>query len=215
MQIGTGFRLQRIKSVSLVLFLLGLPACESSRTPVLPMTTEANPGLPNAAPQRMAHPEYANWSQFAVGTTVVRYRVVTNENGKVKETSTLTLTDKSMENLEVTTQVTVERTGEPIKDNPPEIDRFSRSFSKPAGLSEEFFILPNLKAKKVGIEQHEVHGKTVTVDVFEWTESNEAGPMTVKLWRSDQVPGRIVRQEMLIESRQTKAVEELLEVKWD
>jgi hypothetical protein len=39
--------------------------------------------------------------------------------------------------------------------------------------------------------------------------------MSVKLWRSDQVPGRIVRQEMLIESSQTKTVEELLEVKWE
>lgn len=215
MQIGSGVRLQRIKSVSLGLFLLGLPACDSSRTPILPMTTEANPSLPNAAPQKMAHPEYANWNQFAVGAKVVRYRVVTNENGEVKEISTLTLTDQSIENLEVTTQVTVERTGEPIKVNPSEISRFPATFSLPSGLSEEFFILPNPKAKKVGVEQQEVHGKIVTVDAYEWTESNETGPMTVKLWRSDQVPGRIVRQEMLIESSQTKTVEELLEVKWE
>jgi hypothetical protein len=38
--------------------------------------------------------------------------------------------------------------------------------------------------------------------------------MIVNLWRSDQVPGRIVRQEMLIESSQTKTIEELRGVLW-
>jgi hypothetical protein len=38
--------------------------------------------------------------------------------------------------------------------------------------------------------------------------------MTIKLWRSDEVPGRIVRQEMLIEASQTKTIEELKSVTW-
>jgi hypothetical protein len=60
----------------------------------------------------------------------------------------------------------------------------------------------------------EVLGKTVTAELFEWSESNETGPMTVKLWRSNEVPGRIVRQEMLIESSQTKTIEKLTAVSW-
>jgi hypothetical protein len=64
-------------------------------------------------------------------------------------------------------------------------------------------------------ESMDVFGKKVLVDIYQWIESNETGPMTVKLWRSDEVPGRIVRQEMLIESSQTKTVEELLEVRWN
>ena len=38
-------------------------------------------------------------------------------------------------------------------------------------------------------------------------ENNEAGPMTVKLWRSIEIPGRIVRQELVTESSSTRTVE--------
>lgn len=215
MKTAFGFRIQRICRILSGIALLILPACETSKTPILPMSPEVSPDSPELAPQNMAHPEYANWIQFPVGAKVIRHRVVTNEGGEVKEISTLTLTDKGPKNLEVTTQVTVERTGEPAKENPPEISRFPDAFSIPSGLSEDFFTLPNLKAKKVEVKEQEVHGKTVRVDVYQWTESNETGPMTVTLWRSDQVPGRVVRQEMLIESSQTKAIEELILVKWD
>jgi hypothetical protein len=101
-----------------------------------------------------------------------------------------------------------------LQENPPETTRFASRFKLPDGLSEEFFQLPNINAKKIGRENVEVHGKTVQADIYEWTESNEAGPMIVNLWRSDQVPGRIVRQEMLIESSQTKTIEELRGVLW-
>jgi hypothetical protein len=52
----------------------------------------------------------------------------------------------------------------------------------------------------------------VNAEVFEWTENNEAGPMTVKLWRSEEIPGRIVRQEMMTESSSTKTVEQISEL---
>jgi hypothetical protein len=38
--------------------------------------------------------------------------------------------------------------------------------------------------------------------------------MQVKLWRSNDIPGRIARQEMLIEASQTKTIEEIREVAW-
>jgi hypothetical protein len=163
---------------------------------------------------KVIHPEYANWSKFSVGSQVTRYRVVSNNSGKVEVTSVWKLTKKTDDYVEVVSQVNVHRPGEPLQENPPETTRFASRFKLPDGLSEEFFQLPNINAKKIGREDVEVHGKTVQADIYEWTESNEAGPMIVNLWRSDQVPGRIVRQEMLIESSQTKTIEELRGVLW-
>jgi hypothetical protein len=81
-------------------------------------------------------------------------------------------------------------------------------------MTAEFFQLPSQKAKRVAEEELEIAGRKIQAEVFEWTESNETGPMQVKLWRSNDIPGRIARQEMLIEASQTKTIEEIREVAW-
>jgi len=98
--------------------------------------------------------------------------------------------------------------------NPIEEVRFPSQFELPQGMTEEYFQQPSLKAKKTGEEEMEVAGVKIKADGYEWTESNETGPMQVKLWRSNDIPGRIVRQEMLIEASQTKTLEEIREVDW-
>jgi hypothetical protein len=188
--------------------------CGSASKPILPKNLSQSSDGSNDKRLEMIHPEYANWSKFSVGSQVTRYRVVSNNSGKVEVTSVWKLTKKTDDYVEVVSQVNVHRPGEPLQENPPETTRFASRFKLPDGLSEEFFQLPNINAKKIGRENVEVHGKTVQADIYEWTESNEAGPMIVNLWRSDQVPGRIVRQEMLIESSQTKTIEELRGVLW-
>ena len=197
-------------------FAIGLTTigCESSNKPILPSNVQKSEKGSGDAGPAVVHPEYANWNRFPVGTQVTRFRVVSNETGEVKVTTVLTLSEKSEYHVEVVSQVNVIRTGEQLQENPPETTRFPASFALPKGLTEEYFQLPSMKAKKTGEESMDVHGKTVKAELFEWTESNETGPMTVKLWRSDQVPGRIVRQEMLIEASQTKTIEELTSVKW-
>jgi hypothetical protein len=79
-------------------------------------------------------------------------------------------------------------------------------------LKPELFLLPSSKAKLVGEERVSIGELEVNAEVFEWTENNEAGPMTVKLWRSEEIPGRIVRQEMMTESSSTKTVEQISEL---
>ncbi len=59
----------------------------------------------------------------------------------------------------------------------------------------EQFQLPSLKAKQIGQEEVECAGQKVAAKKFEWTESNESGPMQVAYWQSDTVPGRFVKQE--------------------
>jgi len=124
------------------------------------------------------------------------------------------LAEKSDAHVLVHTQVNVKRPGEPLEENPIEEVRFPSQFELPQGMTEEYFQQPSLKAKKTGEEEMEVAGVKIKADVYEWTESNETGPMQVKLWRSNDIPGRIVRQEMLIEASQTKTLEEIREVDW-
>ena len=189
--------------------------CGTSNKPMLPAGVQNPTQASDETGNTVSHPEYANWSRFPEGAHVVRYRVTTNENGKVEVTSTWKLKKRSEDFVEIVSQVNVQRSGEELQENLPETTRFPSTFRLPKGLTEEFFQLPSAKAKKVGEESLEIHGKSIITEVFEWTESNETGPMTVKLWRSDDVPGRIVRQEMLIESSQTKTIEELHEVNWN
>ena len=201
--------------VCLVFTTALIGGCGTSNKPILaPKVQNASDQSDEVRPM-VVHPEYANWSRFPVGAQVVRYRVVSNEKGKVEVTSTIKLEQKTDRFVEIVSQVNVKRSDEDLQENPPERTKFLSEFKLPAGLSEDFFQLPSSKAKMVGEEELQVHGRSVQAKVYEWTENNETGPMAVKLWRSDQVPGRIVRQEMFIESSQTKTVEELLEVTWE
>ena len=194
--------------------------CTPSNKPILPKNVgeptagSSAKGTPRAPAAMIAHPEYSNWSQFPLGVKTVRYRTVTNATGKVEVTSTLVLAEKSDAHVLVHTQVNVQRPGEPLEENPIEEVRFPSQFELPQGMTEEYFQQPSLKAKKIGEEEMEVAGVKIKADVYEWTESNETGPMQVKLWRSNDIPGRIVRQEMLIEASQTKTLEEIREVDW-
>ncbi|MFN5273451.1 MAG: hypothetical protein ACK5E3_09605 [Planctomycetota bacterium] len=188
--------------------------CEPAKKPTLPPGTNPLINTSESKELRIPHPEYSNWSRFDVGAGVVRTRLISNKLGTVRVTTKLELSDKSKDAIAFTTQVSVERPGEQVEKNPEETTKVPASFRLPEGLSEEYFQLPSPKAKLLGEESIELFGKVIIAEVYEWTESNETGPMKVKLWRSDEVPGRIVRQEMLIEATQTKTIEELSDIKW-
>lgn len=198
--------------LGLMIGLLNI-GCGQSNKPILPSITKLSSEASGEATVIVVHPEYANWSQFPVGTQVTRFRIVSNETGKVEVTTVLKLTEKTEEYVEVVSQVNVQRSGEPLQENPSETARFPASFRLPNGLNEAFFQRPSNNAKLIGKEIQTIGEKSIQTDVFEWTEINETGPMSVKLWRSDEIPGRIVRQEMLIESSQIKTVEEIRDLK--
>lgn len=192
--------------------------CEDKR-PIVPKTQSPqtvgesqSPALQN--PVLLDHPEYSNWSRFPVGASVTRQRVVTNEFGEVRVTTKMWLEDKSPVEVAVGSQVSVVRSETPAENNPPSSTTYPAQFALPSGLKPELFLLPSSKAKLVGEERVSIGELEVTAEVFEWTENNEAGPMTVKLWRSEDVPGRIVRQEMLTESSSTKTIEQISDIDW-
>jgi hypothetical protein len=156
------------------------------------------------------HPEYLNWSRFPVGIVVVRKKEVFNDLGTVRVMTTLRLAEKTADKIVVESQVTVDRAGQPLIENPPLSIEFPATFRLPAGMKLEQFSLPSLKAKSAGEETRQASGRDYTTQLFTWDEVNETGPMRVKLWRSDEIPGRMLRQE--INGHMHTSVEEIVEI---
>jgi hypothetical protein len=159
---------------------------------------------------RVAHPEYAGWSRFPVGTVVARKKEIASESETVRVTTTLRLIEKGADKVVVESQVTVDRPGHPRQQNPPLNVDFPATFPLPQGMQLEQFSLPSLKARQVGEEGRQACGREYQAQLFTWDEVNETGPMTVKLWRSDDIPGRMLRQE--INGRDHISVEEVVEI---
>ena len=61
----------------------------------------------------------------------------------------------------------------------------------------EQFDAPSMKAKLTGQETMEIAGKAYQLDIFEYTDTAEAGPLPTKLWRSNQIPGKQAKKEIL------------------
>jgi len=197
-------------AVLLVATMIFLPIGCTPQTPQISPVDTAVPKPPDL-PQ-VSHPEYSHWSRFPIGTKVVRFKEASNEHGKVKVTTTITLADKTDKQVVVETQITVEREGMPAEVNPSFTAEYPASFPLPANLKLEQFTLPSLKAKEVGEESQNVCGKDYTTKLYSWQEVNETGPMEVKVWRSDDVPGRTVREESLTLSSQNKSLETVTEI---
>jgi hypothetical protein len=185
---------------------------QADKRPILPSKQAGEAATATSAtrpePMTIAHPEYENWSRFPKGASITRYRTVTNEFGEVRVTTKMWLEDKSDREVTVGSQIDVVRSGDyPEENNPPSTTKYAASFQVPQGMTPEFFQKPSDKAKLVGKETVAIADREFETEVFEWTENNEAGPMRIKLWRSLDVPGRIVRQEMMTESSNTKTLE--------
>jgi hypothetical protein len=157
---------------------------------------------------KVMHPEFANWSRFPKGTRVVRSKLVENSAGKLTELSTLTLVENNASEVEIAMQITTIRDDGEVRNEPMSM-KFPAAFRLPPGMNKEQFELPSTKAKLVEEVEVEVAGNRYPCKVYSWTESNEAGPMPVKVWYSDLFPGRLVRQETITESTQTKRTEEV------
>lgn len=183
------------------------PTPTPNPTPTLPSpaVTADLPSAPNL--------DYANWKQFKVGSTVVRKKVVQNKQGSLTETTTVRLAELTDAKAVVEQQITVVRPDSPPVVNPPMRLEYFATFRVPPGLTAEQLSLPSLKAKAAGEETVTACGKEYKATVFTWQDSTEAGPMPNKLWLSDAMPGRVVKQEMKVESVGNSTTEEVVEVK--
>lgn len=201
--------LGRNLAVSAVACLLWCLGCSRTEKPVI---TLAPTGLETEAATMVPHAEYANWSRFGIGTKVIRRKEVVSKEGKVIVTTELRLAEKSDTKVVVERQVTVERPNEPLEINPSETVDFPGLFPLPKGFTPEQFAKPSFKAKPTGFEKRTLFDRDYTATVFEWQDTNEAGPMTVKVWYCDAFPGRLIRQELNVIEHQVTNVEEVVTV---
>lgn len=154
--------------------------------------------VPPAPPKQELHaipsPDYASWVGYPVGTKLVRYKEVANDEGVVKVTSTLVLKEKSDERLVVESQISVVRP-DITTDNPPQVFEFPKEFMVPLDMPEDAYDLPAPNAKLVGTEKITVAGREYDAEVFAWEGTLEMGKVDMKLWRHREFPGRQIRLE--------------------
>lgn len=155
---------------------------------------------------------YANWTLFPAGTMVKKVKMTKNPQDWVKETTTTRLLEKTPEKVVVETQVTVERPNYPTQVNPATKNEIIATFRVPKGMTAEQIQAPSLKARNTGTEEVDVLGKKEKAVAFTWEDGTESGPMVIKAWFAETVPGRLVRQEMTVEQKGFKAVEEIVEL---
>lgn len=161
-----------------------------------PQPVAVNVEAPKPSGELVPHPEYVNWSQFPVETTVVRRDQLASESGDLYQVTTIRLASKSEKEVAVEHQTTIERgtekeIGEVISFSYP------AQFNLPAGMEMAQFDGPSMKAELTGQETLEIAGKEYTLDVYEYVDTAEAGPLPTKLWRSSSIPGKQAKKEIL------------------
>ena len=161
----------------------------------------------------IAHPDYANWSRFPIGTTVIHRSVTERGQAQTISTETFRLSELNDGELVVERQNTTERNdGSYRAVNPPEPRRYKKAFSLPAGMTEDDFKKPSLNAKRTGEDTIDVLGTKYKTHVYQWKEHSEVGDMNVTVWYSDEMPGRLVKQQIVIPSTETTTTDTLIEV---
>lgn len=201
-----------------VIPLLALSAgCGGNAEKPAPATTGPAPEPAPAGPSGPMFDDldYANWKRFPVGTTVKRKSVTSSEGSAVTVTTVETFTLKGLndQHAEVSWQNTTERSdGSNRAENPPSVRKIARQFPIPNGMTADDFNKPSRKARPAGEETVTVLGKPYKAVVYAWTDSTEAGPLDVKVWLCDEIPGRIVRQEMRQAGLKNTTVDEVTEL---
>ena len=151
------------------------------------------PPLPAAVETHaIQNPDFDSWTNYPVGTKVVRYKEISNTEGVVKATTTLVLKEKSPTRVVVESQVTVVRP-DTTQENPPQIFEFPSQYQVPLTMKADAYDLPAPIAKKTGEEKMVVGGKEFNAEIFEWEGTLESGKVDLKLWRDRTFPGRQIR----------------------
>lgn len=198
-----------------VLSLFALAPCGCGSNSAQPAAAAPVP-VPVPAGPMFDTLEYANWKKFPVGTTVKRRASTCGKDGKVAVVSVETFTLKALtaDEVEVVRQNTTERTDGSYKSvNPEGTLRFKRQFAIPNGMTAADFNKPSRKAKSGADEELIVLGKKYAAATFTWADATEAGPLEIKVWLSDEVPGRVLKQVMTQNALGNTTTDEVIELK--
>lgn len=183
-----------------------------------PTANTPTPALPTPADssdwKRVDNLEYLNWKKFPVGTEVVRTSVTTTAGKSVTTVERFTLKAVSDDELVVDRQnTTTHSEGGYHQANPPDPRKIAPRILVHPEVDADSFRKPDPKAKRAGKEKLTVLGKEYECDKWEWIGTTDQGPMNVTAWLSDDMPGRVVKQEMKVPKVMSSAVEQVTELK--
>lgn len=184
--------------IALLLFVVLTAIVGCGSPPAAQTAVPAPPAPPSSRP--VEHPDYAAWKKFKPGTVVKRRAVVSRADSanKVVATETFTLIELTPAGAVVERQKTVERIGEEARVDvaPPERRTAPATFALPEGMVADEFAKPSRDAKLTGEEVVTVAGKEYKCRVYTFSNGTEAGPMAIRVWWCDEMPGRLVKQTM-------------------
>lgn len=175
----------------------------------------AAPPAPVAAAEVIAHPDHSAWKRFKAGAMVKRRAVTERADNanKVIATEIYRLIEVSADRVIVERQKTVERVGEDARVDVSPSERWTTPavFALPNGMTAADFQKPSPEAKSAGVEALKAAGKEYKCQVYKFSNPTEAGPMTITVWWSDDMPGRRVQQTMEVAANGTRTHEVVVE----
>ncbi len=150
------------------------------------------PRPPKVETHAIPNPDFDSWSEYPVGTKVVRHKEITNSEGVVSVTTTLVLKEKTKDQVVVESQINVIRPDSAM-ENPPQVFEFPAKYQVPLVMNTDTYDRPSPIARKTGEEVVTVAGRKFNAEIFEWEGTLESGKVDLKLWRDRTFPGRQIR----------------------
>lgn len=187
---------------------LSILGCEGTST-----TVQGIPERPAYMDQPLVdNPNYQHWRKFPLDTQLRFEKTVTNADGSVQVWTNQRLAEVTEERLVVEQQINVQRPDMPLQENPVQPLDYAAKFRLPDGLEMTTATLPNPDAKKVGSEALTISGVDYDATIYEYEIFSEAGQMRVRIWWSDEVPGRRLKTETSFENSDETSIETLVEL---
>jgi hypothetical protein len=147
------------------------------------------------AQEKIANPEFAQWSKFKKGTSVTLKTVSEAAGVRGEMTITMTLVEVGADKLVVATSSTAKANG--MEFNSPPMNRdVPRIIELPKGVKKE--TLENYKPEgkyEEGTETLKVAGVEVKTKWYKYKFESEGVKSEGKMWTSDEVPGWVVKTE--------------------
>jgi hypothetical protein len=180
------------------------------RTCLLASLAVALTALPSPA-EEIESPIYRSWAKAKVGTSVTYREVVTTKGVRAETTRRATLAKLTAEKA-----VIDEEQFETVNGKPKVVTSITLDYRKGLillpGMTKEKVENPGL-GKKAGLETVKVLGKDYKAAWYESEAPTDHGPAIGRTWVSDDVPGKILKSTMKVESADKTVTTELIEIK--
>jgi hypothetical protein len=154
------------------------------------------PGAAHAQ-EKIANPEFAQWSKFKKGTSVTLKTVSEAAGMKSEMTMTMTLVEVGADKVVVASSSVVKAAGMEFKSPPMNRD-VPKLFELPKGVKKEELEGQATKVEgkyEEGTETLKVAGVEVKTKWFKYKHEAEGIKSEGRMWMSEDVPGWLVKSE--------------------